>query len=108
MLFDVRTIERPPWTVVAVVGDVDLATMPSLSTHLGAAEASALALDISGVDHFDPLCFGVVVAAALRAKRRQGKFCVVCPPGRPRELFAESGLDKIVAVVAARSELQPL
>ncbi|MGB6059466.1 MAG: STAS domain-containing protein [Microthrixaceae bacterium] len=108
MLFDVRTIESPPWTVVAVVGDVDLATMPSLSTRLGAVDTGALALDISGVDHFDPLCFGVVMAAALKAKRRDGKFCVVCPPGRPRDLFAEIGLDQIVAVVADRSELQPL
>lgn len=94
--------------MVAVVGDVDLATMPSLSSHLGAAEASALALDISGVDHFDPLCFGVVVAAALKAKRREGKFGVVCPPGRPRELFAETGLDQIIAVLNDRSDLLSL
>ncbi len=106
MFFDVTTIVSPPWSIVAVVGDVDLATMPALSGHLTSLDTDHVALDISAVDHFDPLCFGVVIAAALKAKRRDGRFCVVCPPGRPRELLAETGLDQIVAVVDERAELR--
>ncbi|HTO01136.1 MAG TPA: STAS domain-containing protein [Microthrixaceae bacterium] len=105
MLFDVRTIDCPPWAVVTVVGDVDLATLPALSTHLSGANTKAVALDISGVDHFDPICFGVVIAAALKAKRRSGRFCVVCPAGRPRDLLAETGLDQIINVLADRADL---
>lgn len=109
MLFDVRSHHRDGWCVVAVTGDVDLASMPGLSAHLRSAAAPDpaegrgpthdVALDLSGVDLFDPLAAGVVVAADLAARRRRGRFVVVCPPGRPRELLAETRLDTVVAVV---------
>lgn len=99
MLFDVRTVTRRDWEVVSVVGDVDLATIPSLRSHLELVVADRIALDLGGVDLFDPLGFGVVLSCSLRAARRGARFVVVCPAGRPRELFAESGVDRIVEVV---------
>lgn len=108
MLFDVRTRHQGDWTVVAVIGDVDLATIPALRQELDRAEGAAVALDLGGVDLFDPLAFGVVVAGSLRATRRGARFAVVCPPGRPRELFAESRLDRILDVVERSSQLEQL
>lgn len=105
MLFDVRTIDSPPWKIIAVVGDIDLATMPVLRGHLTSTGSDHVALDISGVDHFDPLCFGLMIAASLTAKRTGGQFRVVCPAGRPKELLAETGLDQILDVVSERSLL---
>jgi anti-sigma B factor antagonist len=99
MLFDVRTVTRGTWDVVQVVGDVDLATIPSLRAHLDQVRGDRVALDLGGVDLFDPLGFGLVIAASLRARRRGAQMVVVCPPGRPRELFAESGVDRILTVV---------
>ena len=106
MLFDVRTHEREGWTVVAVVGEVDLGTIPALRQHLDACAGDRVALDLSGVDHFDPLGFGVVIAGSLRARRRGASFAVICPEGRPRELFAESGLDQILTVADTLADLQ--
>lgn len=94
-----RTVTRGGWEVVSVVGDVDLATIPSLRSHLDLVVADRIALDLGGVDLFDPLAFGVVLSGSLRAARRGGRFVVVCPAGRPRELFAESGVDRIVEVL---------
>lgn len=108
MLFDVRTVPRGDWDVVQVVGDVDLATVPSLRTHLDAERGTNVALDLGGVDLFDPLGFGLVIGAVLRARRRDATFVVVCPPGRPRELFAETGVDRIVTVVDAVEALDDL
>jgi hypothetical protein len=34
----------------------------------------------------------------MRARRRGGELAVRCGDGRPRELFAESGVDQIVTV----------
>ena len=85
--------------MVQVVGDVDLATIPSLRAHLDRPDGDRVGVDLGGVDLFDPLGFGVVIAASLRAARRGAQFAVVCPPGRPRELFAESGVDRILTVV---------
>ncbi len=101
MLFDVRTLERDGWAVIAVVGDVDLATMPALKQHAYDVGGDRVALDLSGVDHLDPLAFGIVLALQLRAGRRGARFAVICPPGRPRELLAETGLDRILEVVDA-------
>jgi anti-anti-sigma factor len=99
MLFDVRTVTHGDHEVVRVVGDVDLSTIPALRSQLDRTEGPRVALDLDGVDLFDPLAFGVVIAAAMRLRRRGADLVVVCPPGRPRELFAESGVDRIVTVV---------
>jgi anti-anti-sigma factor len=103
VLFDVRTVPGDEGPVVRVVGDVDLSTMPSLMTQLDAAIAELAAgerveLDLRAVDLFSPLAFGVVIASAMRARRRGGELAVRCGDGRPRELFAESGVDQIVTV----------
>jgi len=105
MLFDVRTLRRQGWTIVAVVGDVDLATMPTLHHHLESADGDRVALDLSGVDHLDPVTFGVVIVGSLRATRRGARFAVIAPESRPRELLAESRLDEVLTVVGELSEL---
>jgi anti-sigma B factor antagonist len=105
MLFDVRTVTRGDHEVVQVVGDVDLATIPSLRAHVDQVQGDRTVLDLSAVDLFDPLGFGVVIAGSMRARRRGGELVVVCPAGRPRELFAESGVDRIVTVVDTLADL---
>lgn len=104
MLFDVRLLQRDGWSVLAVVGDVDLASMPVLKQHGDQIDGDRVALDLTGVDHLEPVTFGIVLSLQLRTVRRGGRFVVVCPAGRPRDLFAETGLDRIVEVVG---ELQP-
>lgn len=99
MLFDVRTDEVGPWTVVRVVGEVDLASLPEVRSALDRVDAERVALDLSAVDYLDPVALGVVLAGRLRARRRGGRFVVVSPPGRPRELLAEAGVDTLVQVL---------
>ena len=105
MLFDVRVLPVGVWSVLAVVGEIDLATMPLLRQELDRVDADAVALDLGGVDYVDPVSLGVIVSGSLRARRRGGRFAVVCPPGPARDLLAESGLDRIVTVVDASSDL---
>ena len=108
MLFDARTVRSGEWEVVRVIGEVDLATMPALRTELDRTDGTLVALDLGDAYLFDPLAFGVVIAAALRSSRRGATFAVVCPPGRPRDLFTESGVDRIVAVVDSVADLSLL
>lgn len=105
MLFDVRTVRRDGWCLVAVVGEIDLASLPLLRQELERTPTDKVALDLRGVDYLDPVALGVVLAGALRAGRRGGGFAVVCPPGRPRELLAETRLDEILVVVDDADEL---
>lgn len=105
VLFDVQTLNRDGWSVLSVVGDVDLATMPTLKLRADALQGDRVALDLSGVDYMEPVVFGVLVEAGLRAARRGARFVVVCPPGRPRELLEETRLDTIVDVVGSFDDL---
>lgn len=108
VLFDVRTVDHGNWQVVRVVGDVDLASIPTLRACLDKADGQQVALELGGVDLFDPMGFGLVLGAAMRAARRRSRFVVVCPPGRPRELFTESRVDQIITVVDGLSDLAEL
>lgn len=105
MLFDVRVLRRQGWSVVSVVGDVDLATMPTLHQQLGRVDGDRVALDLGGVDHVDPVTFGVLVSGALAAGRRGARFAVIAPAGRPRELLAETRLDQVITVVDGFDDL---
>ncbi len=109
MLFDVRTLAVGDWSVVSVVGDLDVATMPTLRQHLDRVQddrgAAPVALDLHGVDYVDPVTLGILVAGSLRAGRRGGRFAVVCAPGSARDLLAETGIDRIVPVVEDRADL---
>jgi anti-anti-sigma factor len=105
VLFDVRTLPIGDWTVVSVVGDLDVATMPTLRQHLDRVEEERVALDLGGVDYVDPVTLGILVVGALRASRRGGRFVVVCGPGAARDLLAETGLDRILDVVDDRTRL---
>lgn len=100
VLFDVRTQRGASSTVVRVVGDVDLANLPALKQEVDAVRDGDLVLDLDAVTLWDPVAFGVVVAAALRTGRRDDRFAVVLGPGRARDVFAESGIDRIVEVRA--------
>jgi anti-anti-sigma factor len=99
VLFDARTVSRDGWTVVSVVGEIDLASLTAVRQELVRAEGDRVAFDISSVDYVDPVALGVLIAGALRVHRRDGRFVVVSTPGRARELLAETRLDEILEVV---------
>lgn len=96
-----RTRQEGQWTVVRVVGDVDLANLPALKQQVDLVREGDLALDLGSVTLWDPVAFGIVVAASLRVHRRGDRFAVVVGPGRVRTLFAESRVDEIIDVRAS-------
>jgi anti-anti-sigma factor len=104
-LFDVRTLPHGDWSVMSVVGEVDLATVPTLRQELDQLDGDRVALDLGSVDYLDPLALGLILAGSLRARRRGARFTVVCPPGAARDLLAESCVDTIVPVVAGVDDL---
>ncbi len=97
MLFDVQVATDADATVVSVVGDVDLATLPRLAAVLDGVATSERIVDLRSVDWFDPLCLGVLLSADLRA-RRQGGSLVVRATGQVAELLAEARLDSVLQV----------
>jgi anti-sigma B factor antagonist len=91
--------------LVAVTGELDLATVPALRGALtGAVErgASALVVDLTGVTFVD----SVGVGAILHSKRRLGEngrlAVVVAPSTYARVIFDVVGADSVVAVFEDR------
>jgi len=73
VLFDVQVAEAGGWQVLTVVGDVDVATLPRLTAATDRLDAGQVAVDLRPVEWFDPVCSGVLVSVALRARRRGGR-----------------------------------
>jgi anti-sigma B factor antagonist len=94
-------------SVIAGVGELDIATVPPLRTALtDAAEAPApkLVVDLTDVTFID----SVGVGAILHAKRRVGpggEMAVVVPHASyARVIFETVGADKVLPVFATRDE----
>jgi anti-sigma B factor antagonist len=102
VLFALDVYERDGWQVVAVTGEVELATAPRLRQQvvsLVGAEAVHVVLDLSRVDFIDSVGLGVVVGALKRTRAGGGDLRVVAPQARVRSLFAVTRLDEIIEVL---------
>lgn len=95
--------ERDGCTVVTATGQLDVATAPALHQRLEAAQlgrASAVVLDLDGIEFVDDLGLGVLLAAVKRARQSDGRLLVVASRPRILELFDLTGLDRVLEIEA--------
>lgn len=96
----VETVGSTP--VVVIEGVVDLATIPTLHTHLSRAinhhPGVTLVVDLDAVTALDDCGLGVLLGAAGRAREAGGDVAVVASSPRLRERFRSTGLDRAVEV----------
>lgn len=104
MLFDVGVSEREGWTVVAVVGELDVATAPRLRQELhrvvGAGSAPdagpAVVLDLAGVDFLDSTGLGVIIGILKRVRTQGGDLRLAAAPHRVTRVFEVTRLDRVL------------
>lgn len=90
-----RTRRCGPFTVIEVVGEIDLATEALLAEHLNAATARAgsdVLVDLRRVDFFDCSGLRVLCRAETRARDHGGRLRVVSDAPRIRRLLRGAGL----------------
>ncbi|MFE7271572.1 STAS domain-containing protein [Streptomyces sp. NPDC057623] len=90
-----RTRRCGPFTVVEVMGEVDLATAASVAEHLDAATGrpeSDVLVDLRRVEFFDCSGLRVLCRAETRARERGGRLRVVSAAPRLRRLLLGAGL----------------
>ena len=88
--FGVEIIPAGGTAVVAVRGDVDLASAPRVVEALTAAVENhpAVLVDLCECTFMDSVGIGTVLSAARQAKARDVRFAVACTPGgAPQALF---------------------
>jgi anti-sigma B factor antagonist len=88
--------------VVAVSGEVDLATIPQLHDVLTKAltqhSGRTLVVDLDGVTLLDDTGLGVLLGAAGSARQAGGDLVIVCNHRRLRERFDATGFSRAIEV----------
>jgi anti-sigma B factor antagonist len=96
------------WTIVAVSGELDLYTSPTLrsSIHDAAAPGRKIAVDLTDVTFIDSSGLGALVGALKHVRELEGSFAVIAPDDGPlSRLLGLTGLDQIVRPVNDRGAL---
>ena len=109
VLFDVQRREREGWTVLAIIGELDLSAVPrvrqaALQALLGdeaGPEGPQVVVDLSSVDFLDSAGLGVVLGVVRRVRLAGGQAAVVFDPASSvGRVFAVLGLERVLPVAA--------
>lgn len=99
MLTDIQVTQWGSWSVVAPIGELDLASVPQLRQAVVALVGSGnndVVLDLAAVDFIDSVGLGGVVAVAKRVLAHGGTFRVARPEARVWSVFTLVGLDRVL------------
>lgn len=94
-------------TVLAVTGEVDVYSAPTLRDRLADLIVSGdhtVIVDLSGVGFLDSTGLGTLVAALRQAGELGGALPLVCADDRILRLFAITGLDSVFTIHASLDE----
>ena len=106
-VFDVSEEAADGYRVVAVAGEVDVATAPRLRDRLDAAidrGPPLLVVDLSSVTFIDSMGLGVLIGAAKRVEEAGVTLRVVIAEPRILKLFEITGLLEIFTIVSSREQ----
>jgi anti-sigma B factor antagonist len=93
--------EQNGHAVLAVSGEVDVATVPRLREQLHALVAEGnrrIIVDLDGVDFLESTGLGVLVGALKRVRSNDGDLYLVCTQPRIRKVFEVTGLTKVFSL----------
>lgn len=88
-------------TVIAVKGEVDLYTAPSLKDRIAdlvSGGKSRLAVELSGVEFMDSTGLGVLIGGLKRCKEAGGSLALIAPREPVVKVLAITGLDKVFRI----------
>jgi anti-anti-sigma factor len=99
--FSISVTEQGGRAVVAVTGEVDLATSPDLEeVVLGRLDSGqSVVLDLRELQFMDSSGLRVLIAAHARANEGEAEFAIVRPP-------AGSEVEKILGIAGVEQQLQ--
>jgi anti-sigma B factor antagonist len=108
MDLSVATVAVGSWSVVVVLGELDMATAPMLRAELRRlvnGGAIDVAVDLDGVGFCDSIGLGVLVGARRRMLEAGGRFALITDSPRLAKLLDVTAVSEIMAVLASRHDL---
>jgi anti-sigma B factor antagonist len=98
------------WTVLAVAGELDLATAPGLRERVREMTPdgpSNVALDLTEVGFVDSSGLGAIVACLKHVRELEGELVLVAPDASPvAKLLSLTGLEPSIARVPTVDDLR--
>jgi anti-sigma B factor antagonist len=88
--------EQDGWSVLAVSGEIDIATAPMLRERIHALlaeEKFRVVVDLDDVGFLDSTALGVLVGGLKRARTDGGEIRIACAQPRVRKVFEITRLD---------------
>lgn len=79
-------------TVIAVSGEIDLATAPQLEAAIAAVDDETVIADLTGVTFIDSTGLRVLIGAHEAANNAGGRFSIVVADGPVTKLFSITGV----------------
>ena len=106
----IRVRHTPKYVLVAVAGEIDIATVAGLRERLVALAAGGrpLVIDLDQVSFIDAAGLGALVGAAKRAAEHGVGLHVVCARQQIRRLFRITGLDRSIPLARTLAEALPI
>ncbi|RKN41678.1 STAS domain-containing protein [Streptomyces hoynatensis] len=102
MTLQVLVMQRGEWTVLSVVGELDLATSPAVRQHVHEAVAEGrkrLVLDLAQVRFCDSTGVGVLIAARRLMRSCAGELRLILPARGAEE---GSHVNRVLAALGVR------
>jgi anti-sigma B factor antagonist len=101
VLFDLVVSERKGWAVLAVTGELDVATAPRLrqeAVRLTSSGSHRLVLDLSGVGFLDSTGLGVIVGVLKRTRTHGGELVLAGAEPQVRKVFEITRMNDILPI----------
>jgi anti-sigma B factor antagonist len=89
------------WTVLDIVGEVDLYTAPALRDRIASlidGGVRRLVVNLAEVGFLDSSGLGVLIGALRRLKEHDGVLRLVCNEGSTLKVLTVTGLDKVFQI----------
>jgi anti-sigma B factor antagonist len=105
--FDIHEISDNGFPVLAMRGEIDLASAPQLRealTRMNPNETSLVVLDLSEVTFLDSTGLGVLMGALKRARAAGGDIRLVINRPNLLKVFEITGLTTLFSLFESRSE----
>jgi anti-sigma B factor antagonist len=98
---------RPPYTVLAVKGEVDVYSAPRLREKLVELVSQGhrqIVVDLESVDFLDSTGLGVLVGGLKRLRSHEGDLTLVCTQARILKVFEITGLTTVFRIADSVQE----
>ena len=107
-LLQVELREQDGWTVLTLVGQLDVATAPDLRQSLQEAQYGgerSVVLDLSGLEFLDSFGLGVLVGGLRRARLREGRLVLAAVGERIHQVLEVTGLTEAFELAGSVEEV---